>query len=320
MTVFNQNCTVIALNTGLGCVPTLKRCKKFIWVPTFDADGNPNEIDLSATLDEDYFSAWINAIDPSERMYPDPEVKNVTNAREDASFDQSDDGQKFFVEENVRSVGFMHFASAAAPYRVKIINSRRGGSWSVFGVDTENNLIGRVGSSSTKFAPIRVNGDTIYAMYVAAQGKEVQRIRGQFDISTLEKDEDLAMIAADEMDYNVAELIGLVDITPIISNITVNGWTVILRSKAGTPMNPINDTGAVTADWVSSVTATTSKARRTNNTPADVAVTVVESSTVEGQYAVTLTVPATSGDIIQQKIVRDGRDYTAVEAELITIP
>ncbi len=317
--MLSQNCFVIADNLGLPCIPTMKRAKKFIFVPLFNNAGDLNEIDLTAgPFNEAFFTALVNMTDPSERWYPTAEVKNVTDERGDPSFATSDDGDKFFVEENVRSVTAFFYASNAPAQMVKKLNSLNGGSWGVYVVDTEFNLIGKEGSSATKFAPVAVNGDSIYAGLVKAQGKDgVQMIRFMFDISTSETDDELRIIKSDELAYNLSELRALINVTSVITNISVNGFTIKLVTEGGTMLNPILDEGLVVADFISSDSAVTSKVYNETD-DSDLAITSVTESP-DGVYDVVLTVAQTVSDILVPFCKKDGRDYTALKSNKVTV-
>lgn len=313
----NENCYVIAQNTGLSCIPTMKAAKKFIFVPTFNNAGVRNEIDLTVPLTESYFTARVNAVDPSERWYPTPEIKNVEDMRGDPTMDASEDGEKYFVEDTVRGVVGFFFASKASPQLVGILNSLRGGSWSVFAVDTDFNLIGKVGSTSTTFAPIKINGDTIWCGLIKATNKLINKAKLMFDVSTSEDDADLTMITADQMSYNLSDLEGLIDVTSVVTSITTTGFVATLTAKGGTPLEPILAEGLVIADFVSSVTSTASRIRNTTNGSDITIVSVTEAPA--GVYTFAF-VAQTSGDILVLKPVKSGYDFAAVEAATIEIP
>lgn len=315
------NCFIICQNLGLPCIPTLKRALKWILVPTYANDGTLNELDLSAgPFDATFFAALVNHADPSKRWYPLPEIKNVTDERGDPSAETADDGTGYITEEAVRKVVGHIFAGKAPAQlvgRIKSFNSS--GEFSVYAVDTDFSLIGKEGSSATMFAPIRITASTIWAGLIKAQGKDtVQKIKIMYDVSTLEKDEDLRVILAEQMDFNPAELNGLVDITGTISNVTTTGFRIALQTPGGTLIDPIMDEGLVAADFVSSTSGVAQKVRRTNNTPADVDITTA-TEVADGVYDIVIPL-ATAADTLQPFAKKDGRDYTQLKSLVVTIP
>jgi hypothetical protein len=311
------NCNVGMKNLGVPCVPLMKVQKKFFFQQKYDSTGVQNEIDLTAgPFNKAFFDAMINHVDPSKRLYPLPEVKNVSDERADPMYDSADDGTQFFVENGIRTVSSYIFASEATPQLLGLINDNRGVPIQIYSIDKESNLIGKVGSSATKFTGIEIESDTLNAILVKSQDKTIQKLKLNFNIAIGENDADLRMIQRSELAYDLSSARALIDVTSVITNISVDGFTVKLVTNGGTPITPVLCKGLVTADFVSSVTAATSKVRNETD-GADVTVTVVESPL--GVYEVTYSVAQTVGDIIILKPLKAGYDFSAVEAATITV-
>ncbi len=311
-------CNVGAINTGQACVPVMKVQKKWIFVQTYNRLGVLNEMDLTAgPFNAAYFALRVNDPDASQRWFPLPSMKNVSDQRADSLMETFDDGSKVFIEQGIRSATALIVASDAPPQMVKKIRGFRGVGMSIFAVDKESNLLGKVGTDATKFTPVQLEADTIDAIFVKSEDKTIQKIKIMFDININEDDSELRMIQSTEMAYDLSNLRGLVDITPVFSAITTAGFTVALFTDAGTPLNPVMMEGLVTADFVSSVGGATGNVRDTTS-GADKVVTVVESA--PGVYDVTFAVAAVTGHVIVVKPLKDGYDFTAVEADPITIP
>lgn len=293
-------------NTGTPCVPLIKVQKRFILVDTFDSTGTANEIDSTATLNKAYFDARVNDPDPTKRWYPLPEIKNITDARDAAKYDTALDGTKFFIQDGIRTKEGFVFASDAPPQLVGKINSHRGTGKSIFAIDKENNIIGKVGSTSAMLAPIKIESDSLYAMFMPSTDSEIQKIKVSFDVSIDEDDSEIRMIKASNMSYNPSLLRGLYDVTLTVASITTTGFSVTAVTDGGSIGDPVVVEGLVAADFVSSVTDTASKIRNTTDA-ADVTVTVTESPA--GTYAVSYTAQ-TSGDDLTLKIQKDGFAFT----------
>jgi len=314
----DANCNIGMLNTGQTCVDVMKIIKKFIAVQTYDSTGAVNEIDTTVTLNAAYFAARVNDLDASKRWYPLPEVKNVVNERGDSLMETFGDQTKVFIEQGVRSVAAFIIASDAPPQMIRKIRSMRGIGISIFGVDKENNIIGKVGSTATTFAPIELESDTIDAILQMSQDGAIQKIKLSFDININEDDANLRMIKASEMSYNVSGLRGLIDVTSVITGITTTTFTAKLVTDGGSVITPVLVKNLIDTDFVSSDDAVTAKLfNETDNANIDITGDVVESPA--GVY--TFTFPAqTSGDIIVLKPLKAGFDFTEVEANTIEIP
>lgn len=312
------NCNVGMLNTGQACVPVMKVQKKFIAVQTYDSTGTLNEIDLTGgPFNAAYFSARVNDVDPSTRWYPLPEVKNVTNERGESLMETFGDQTKVFIEQGVRTVTAMIIASDAPPQMVRKIRGMRGIGISIFAVDKENNLIGKVGSSATKFSPIELESDTIDAILVLSQDEAIQKIKLSFDININEDDAQMAMIQSTELDYNVSLLRGLIDVTSEISAISTTSFTSELRTDGGTPLNPVLVKNLVSADFVSSDSGTPSRLYNVDDALDVTIISVVESPA--GVYTFTFAAQG-SGETLVLKPLKAGFDFTEVEANTILIP
>lgn len=313
-----QNCNIGTVNTGQACVPVMKEVVKWLMWPKYDSTGALNEIDLTAgPFDETYWKALVNHADPSKRLYPLPEIKNLEDLRADAIFEAANDGEKFFVQEGIRSVKGWLFASSAPPQMLPKVNSMRGAGMALLGVDKEFNLIGKRGSSATKFAPVEIGNDTIYASFFKSQNQTIQKIAIMFDINPREDDAEIWMIQASNLAYNLTELEGLIDVTSTVTNKTVNGFTIKLNTDGGDAITPVLVKNLLAADFVSSVGGATAKVRNQTDA-ADVSITIAESP--KGVYAITFGAAQTSGDVIIVKPLRDGYDFSAVEAATVTIP
>ncbi len=69
----SQNCAKVCscsfglANTGWDCDPVIGVPQKFLFMPYFDSTGTQNYIDLSATLNQAYFTGKVNEADTSQR-------------------------------------------------------------------------------------------------------------------------------------------------------------------------------------------------------------------------------------------------------------
>lgn len=302
------NCNIGGSNTGQSCVPIMRVQKKIFLVPTFDSTGALNEIDLTQTLNEAYFVARINDTDASQRWYPLPEMKNVVDDRGDSLYQTFEDGSKVFISQGTRSFNGLIVGADAAPQMVGKITSHRGVGMSIFIVDKEKNLIGKVGSSSTKLAPIELEADSIDAKFIKTIDTAIQAIQVSFDVHMNEDDADLRMIQSTEMSYDISRLRGLIDVDSTISSESIADFTVTLTTDGGTPITPVLCKGLVAADF--------SLYNETDAAPVSI------SSVVEGPagvYDINFA-NQTSGDVLRLTPTKNGYDFSDVVANTITIP
>jgi len=302
------NCNIGGSNTGQSCVPIMRVQKKIILVPTFDSTGAVNEIDLTQTLNEAYFVARVNDTDASQRWYPLPEMKNIVDERGDSLYQTFEDGSKVFISQGTRSFTGLIVGADAAPQMVGKITSHRGVGMSIFIIDKEKNIIGKVGSSSTKLAPIELEADSIDAKFIKTIDTAIQAIQVSFDVHMNEDDADLRMIQSTEMSYDVSRLRGLIDVDATISSESTTDFTVTLTTDGGTPITPVLCKGLVAGDFA------------LYNVTDAAAVTI--SSVVEdpaGVYDINFTAQ-TSGDVLRLTPTKNGYDFSDVVATTITIP
>lgn len=305
-------------NTGSGCVPPMLVLNNFIFVHRVDSTGALNEIDLTVDLDSTYFTARVNDPDPTKRWYPLAEMKNITDERGESLFESFADGSKERINQGTRSMtGLITTRQFVSPQMLGKIQSFFGVDVAAFGVDKSKALVGKVGSSATKLAPVELESGSLDAKLVKTTDTTVQKIMVMWDYDQLEDDSQLRVVQASEMSYDVSKLRGLIDVTGVASAISTTGLTITLKTDAGTLINPIYVEGLVITDFVSSVGGATSKVRNTTD-GSDVAIATF-SETAPGVYALTF-LAQTSGDVIVVKPKKNGFDFSEVEALVIEIP
>lgn len=309
------NCNVGIVNTGQTCVPVMKVAKKIIVVQTYNSLGVLNEIDLTAgPFNDAYLALRINDTDASKRWYPLPSMKNITDVRAASDAETFNDGVKIITQQGVRAFMGLILASDAPPQMIKKILSMRGLGVSIFVVDKEGNLIGRTGSSATKFAPIQLEADSLDAILEKSQDKTIQKIQVSFDINISENDGNLRMIQSTEAPWNISGAKGLVDVssTVVVVDTVLDRFTVTLNTDGGTPLNPGQMQGLVVADFISASTATPGKVWDIT-AAADKTITSAAEIT-PGTYLIILSAPVTDEDVLQLFALKAGYGFSAVKA------
>jgi hypothetical protein len=309
------DCNNTLANQGTGCTPLFNVIAKLIAVPTYDSTGARNGIDLTDTLNEAYFTALINQSDASKRWYPLPEMKNVASPRADAVVTEWEDGTTEFVRQGSKSFTGVIPSNNANPMVLGQIESLRCGDVSVYVIDSKGSLRGSISSDGSTLYPIRLDSPSISANLQDASGTANQKMDIKFSFHPDEQDADLRMITADELggSYLLATK-GLIEVTMVISGISTTGATVKMKTPFGTQLNPVLKKGLVTADFISSVGAATSKVRNVTD-GADVAVTATEDAT-GGTYTLAWTAQTVS-DVVTVLAKSTGYSFTATNLTIV---
>ena len=95
-------------NTGRpSCFGVFDVTKKAILVEYRNSAGDVNGIDISSLtngiLDQAYLDARIKDVNPKTRWYPTPELKNVTDERDEDITEEFEDSSSVFIQEGQRS-------------------------------------------------------------------------------------------------------------------------------------------------------------------------------------------------------------------------
>lgn len=299
-------CNVSLSNTGLpNCEPIASVTKKIILVPYYDNSGNVNSIDLTATLNQVYFTGKINAADASQRWYPLPEIKNVTEEKTDSIFESFDDGTQAFIREGNRS--FSGIMPSKSPAFLEKIKEYRCATIGAYLIDKDGNLIGASIEAGYLY-PIKIDQTSWDARLVKATDSTIQKIQLTFSFHVDERDEDLRMITADEVSpVRLLSLAGLLDVNAEYTNESTTGFDAKLYTDFGSVLNPITVKGLVLGDFA-----------LYNETDA-AAVTISSVTENNGTYSFTFAAQ-TSGDVLTLTPTKNGYDFKNVVAATILIP
>jgi len=298
------SCDSALKNTGS---PTCKKVfnvgVNYLMVPIYANDGTANSIDGAATLNSAYFTALLNHADDSKRFYPTGKLTNVTGERADSIKETFDNGTSVYIRQGVRNFAAMlvqgSFELAAQ------FNANRCSTFGIFIIDADGSILGKKVGDDGKLYPIEIDAATFEAKMVFTTDTTIQKIMlmGQWDV--LEKDDDLRMISANSITgINLANATGLMDVYGTIVSTSQTEMVIKLFAKFDDIVNNYPIPGLVTADFVSSDSAATSKIYNVT-ADADVTVTVAESPT--GTYTLTYS-SQTVSDVLQPMIKKNGLD------------
>lgn len=305
------DCNFTMANTGTDCTPMMEVTKKLYYVPVYNSAGTRNFISLAATLDAAYLTARLNDIDPSKRWYPLPDMKDIHDTRGDAIYETFPDRSEVYIAPGVRQFDGVIVGRDGNTTLLSKIETARCGEMGVFCIDRLGDLIGIISNDGTQMFPIRLDSDSISATYIKKTDTTTQKLMVKFNFHPDESDNCLRMITGAQWgDANLLAARGLLNGFGVISGISQTGLTLKVITEYGTPIDPTTIKGLVTANFVSIITAATSKVRNTT-TNADLTVTVTESTVTPGTYTLAWA-SQTVGNVIRIGIKLDGFDFSAV--------
>lgn len=303
--------TTCACNVGLSnsgtptCQPIASVARKLIVVPYFNSAGAVNSIDVATdVLDDAFFTGKINAALAADRWFPLPLMKNVTDERAEASFEEFEDGAKLFIKDGVRTVTAL--LPNQSPELLSKISGYRCTEFGVFVVDANNAIIGSE-TVSGKLYPIKVENQTWAPTLVKTTDTGVQKIQLSFDFSVEEDDENLRMITP--VTANMLALKGLLDGILTVSAITTTSFTATINTCFGSLSDLIKVQGLVIGDFaLAEVTPT----------PGSITISSV-TETSPGVYDFVFPTE-TTGDVLSLTATKTGFDFSTFGAVTILIP
>jgi hypothetical protein len=140
-----------------------------------------------------------------------------------------------------------------------------------------------------------------------------------FEFGIDERDEDLVILTSDNFTgVDLVKVTGLMNVYATVVSASTTEIVVKLINKNG-KVGGSAITGLVTSSFVSSVGGYPSKIRRTNNTPADVTITVSESDVTKGLYTLTFSTAQTVGSTFQPLAKKDGLDCVTMLGTIATV-
>jgi hypothetical protein len=320
-----QQCSLSLSNTGSECVPVFDITDKIWFTRKYGADGTKNRITIASLeaaiaggTEDTFFSAMMNAVDASTRVYPVGSFKNVADEREDAKYFDWEDGSKYFLEDGVRT--FNGLIPNGAPQLKSRIESFRGFEVSAYYVTKSNQLVGKVSADGLYFEPIDLEAPSIAAKFTKRGSSSPQSLGVRFDVKSTENDSSLRLIDCSEVgEVTLGDYRGLLDAIVAISDISNQGFTATFTADWGTPMNPYLITGLLAADFRGYVSGTASRIYNEDDT-ADVTISSVTEST-DGVYEITFAAEQDEADVLLLKLSASGYDFTVnVNGTEIVIP
>lgn len=276
-------------NTGLAtCLPAFKKTTGLFLVPLFANDGSNNYIDMSTAIS---LRDKVQHVDKSKRFYPLQDLKDVELPVADTKFKTYKDGTKRKLADGVRS-----FKATMPEASSVLIGKLQGVSCQKFGVyliDIDGQLRG-IKQNHFLF-PIEIGGWD--AIFKDATDDEVNEGMIQFDFDILLKVSKFWILSTTDLGFNPNEQMGLIDANVATVDATTPSVTV-------TSIDISSDFGSGIASNSAPIVGLTSAGFTGYNdtTSSAVALTVAESTSVDGRYVISYSAQ-TALDLLTIKVI-----------------
>lgn len=242
-------------NTGQGnCLTLASVTKKLIFTEYFKNDGTVNGFDITSTptMNKAYFDA-LKVSSTVTKLFPTPNIaENVADERADSIFETFESGKMSFVQTGDRK--FTCVFPKASQKLLTTLEGFRCKEIGAFHVDKNSALVGN-NSTSTLFAPLRIDNTTIDVKWIPATDKTNPKIMFSFQYHQAENDSDMAIIAYDSsstattgLTYDLLTMGGLVDASGTPGTISATGYVVALSYFSGNAINRAPIKGLVAGD------------------------------------------------------------------------
>jgi len=313
-----SNCTCAKSAQNLGspvCEEKMKYAQGIIIVAMTDDAGTANFIANGTTINSGTVTTKLNLADASQRWFLIKNIKNAVIADRGEDVNETfDDGSAKFIEEGVATTNFI--IASQSPTMVGKLKSHRCNKNGFYFYDKDGKLFG-IKDTAGNLYPIAIEDETwsVKASYpTATTGYNIPvTFKWRKDMV----DENLGYWD-NTVNWSLSTVTSILDVNVVVSNETATGFTLTLTSDYGAVNSASPIEGLVITNFISSVTSTASKIRRTNNTPADVSITSVTES-ADGVYDFVIP-SATSGDILQPAASKSGFDFTNLLDVTVVIP
>ena len=216
-------------NTGQpNCVPTIKSTSRQVIMRSYANDGTRNSIKktdfVNGVLPETFIDEKLNEPDSSKRWYLTSKINNITDVRADpVTFDI--DGVPFITGKGPRTFVGSFYSNLGSPTYAGVLNSFSCFQNGKFDISVEGAIVGTDGGE--ELFPTAIQTGTLNAAVVKASKTEPNSVVITYAIDELEKDENLIQIGAGQIEADLLNKRGLIDVvgegltTPVITPTTV---------------------------------------------------------------------------------------------------
>lgn len=302
-------------NTGRsGCEALFNVMYSAYYMNTYASDGTRNHIDLTTPLTQAILDQKINEADPTKRWYPLGKLEEVGGERTDNVFDESSSGSRSFVKNGTRTVTAI-IKNQTATFMGEL-ETARCSKIAMFFIDKAGRVRGMgVDSEPKKLFPVMIEDQSFATKLMLADEENVEKIEISFQYDQREQDSSLRVIDGSSITADLLGANGLFGIDVSYSNISTSGFDFTLTTKYGNYANLIKDKGLLISELFDVAGGTGSSLYNITTSSALPILTLTEN---DGVYTVTFAAQ-TANDVIRLTPVRNGRNYSKVTSNPVTL-
>lgn len=300
-------CAGQPLNPGqAGCIPMVGRDKYTILFDYIDSDGNYNGVPSGTVMNQAWITAKLNHTDVTKRWYIFPEIFALEAAMAENETEEID-GIAFPTGEEIKQAfSYQHVKEEATPALKAVYDSLKCRDLGMLTVTISGQLAGM--NNNGDLIGVHLQQGTLSAQYKQPVKGEVQKLMVSAVVDELENDANRDFIPATSIAYGAKKWFALQPLEIIFTEVSQSGQDEIvfkLNHLYGSLADKTPITGIVTNDFSPDLGVTDGKVYNVTDA-ANVTCTVVESTTTDGLYTMTLSAPQTVGDEIEIKIFLSG--------------
>lgn len=267
-------------------------------------------------LNNYFFVSMANHPDPSQRWYFLPILRNPSNGRDKSIFETAKDNSVSLVQQGIRKIEAEIWAKdGASPVMVGILKSYRQQAFGIFIEDLSNNVHGMQNSTGL-FAPWRMDQNSWDPIWNPGTDTTTSKIMLSGNVSTTEKDENVCMIQASNIDpaADIQDINGIIDVTGVYTSPA----HALVKLKLNTNGGDITNASNVHGLTVGNFNGVKVSGSGTYGAPTSVTEEVDTNGIPTGIYDIVFSAPA-AADVITITVTEDGFNFIAVNNTPVTL-
>lgn len=263
-------------------------------VPRLAADGTRNHLDLTLSNLGAELLAKVNHADPTKRFYPIHQLVEFAPDNEEMQFTTTNNGLDHFLRDGIKKDTF-ELWDMSPQFLAKI--KQFCFDFGIYKYDNCGNLMGMKDSATdTKLYPLGIYQPSWGADDLAKTATENGKIMVRFQYLACCGSEKKWLIPESAFGANhPSRLAGLVDVLVTAVAATDTTLTVNVKGTFGNALGLLPIQGLVAAN--------TTVFNQTDNAAVTVS-TLVESTTVPGQYVLTMAAAQTTADLLKVSVFK----------------
>lgn len=294
------SCNTGAVNSGYACAPNGGVPFIALFFNKFKEDGTINGIDFDADsvdgkIPKSVIDGKIYDANDRDRWFPVGNFENVEDTRAEGVFQTFNGGNTAKIKEGVRS--FTGLLPKKTPkYKTVFDRFSCQTDIAVMFIDLDGNLIGE-SLDGNILQGLKVDSETLNAVFVKTTDAEVNALMVTYMYSQAINDANIQMIGADDIDFDIKSVRGILDAKSTGSATVTEFTTNVYIEYGSTVGGKIGLSSLVAGDFV------------LNNKTTSSLVTIDSvdlSDSDEGNYVLSYSTGVTVADVLELTIDKQG--------------